>query len=138
MTWSDVEGAGEFELWRNETDDQETAVRYVLQSETSFEDFEVVKGLSYFYWVKARNENTVSPFSEGAEGYTIRGLADISVNDFVYLPTTSAAGNVPEVISMTLGNHGTEAMIDSTSIVAINIYLAEKPYHRPELDIPVG
>ena len=72
VSWNSVAGASEYELWRSDTNNINSAARLGFPSSPKYTDTEIVNGIVYYYWVKARNPVCVSEFSDVAELYHAR------------------------------------------------------------------
>lgn len=63
-------GTTGFDFWRGKLANRSDAVRIVENHPSGeYSDADVVPGFHYWYWAQARNENGVSDFSEGDDGY---------------------------------------------------------------------
>ncbi|MBU0714915.1 MAG: choice-of-anchor D domain-containing protein, partial [Verrucomicrobia bacterium] len=107
ITWQGVAGATGYEIWRNQTNDANTASRiadippitlrstlYAPRSTSTYtyDDTAISPILSYYYWVRAKTATLISPMSYVGMGYAAldpeeaTGTADIAVSDLVFLP----------------------------------------------------
>jgi hypothetical protein len=80
VTWSVVSGATAYEVWRATTNNSAKATRVAADIATaSFDDTTANAGVTYWYWVKAKNASGTSGFSaSGNSG--VRAIAG-PVND---------------------------------------------------------
>jgi fibronectin type 3 domain-containing protein len=70
VTWEGAPCAEEFRVFRHTADDPDASTPISdWQVDTSFEDMTAALDRTYWYWVKARNINGESDFSEGDSGY---------------------------------------------------------------------
>jgi len=79
VTWSSVQYASEYEVFRNPIDDSASALLLGSTESTSYTDHDVPPGQTYFYWVKAKNSTGTTDFSTADSGYT-----SLSRPDHVY------------------------------------------------------
>jgi len=72
VSWSSVSGATEYSIWRSETDNSGTATQQGTSPTTSFVDGTTADSVTYYYWVKAHNDEpcTDSDFSDSDSGYS--------------------------------------------------------------------
>lgn len=69
VVWSSSPGAIEYELWRNSTNDSTSATQIADHlATTAYDDTTAGLGLSYFYWIKAKNVAGVSAVSLSDSG----------------------------------------------------------------------
>jgi subtilisin family serine protease/fibronectin type 3 domain-containing protein len=69
VTWNGVSGATAYDVYRNTTNNSATAVLIGSSATTTYDDFSVTAGVTYHYWVKARNACATSGFSNRNTGY---------------------------------------------------------------------
>ncbi len=67
ITWSAALGASHYEVWRSDLPGAEY-LRIAQVSSTSYDDWDVVPGRTYYYRVKACNEHGCSDFSQTDSG----------------------------------------------------------------------
>ena len=72
VSWNSVTGATEYSIWRSETNDSGTATQRGTSPTTSFVDGTTADSVTYYYWVKAHNDEpcTDSDFSDSDSGYS--------------------------------------------------------------------
>ena len=72
VSWSSVSGATEYSIWRSATNDSGTATQQGTSPTTSFVDGTTADSVTYYYWVKAHNDEpcTDSDFSDSDSGYS--------------------------------------------------------------------
>lgn len=83
ISWIASSGATRYEVWRNTADNTSTAMLLsssVLYPESQYDDTNVTPGITYYYWVKACNNNGCSDFSASNSGY--RGVPPPPNDDF--------------------------------------------------------
>jgi len=70
VDWDAVDGAVSYEVWISESEDVETAEQYGcdITDATSVIITELSNGKPYYIWIKAKNANETSEFSEPASG----------------------------------------------------------------------
>ncbi len=70
VSWNEVDGATEYEIWRNTVQKPRSGVRIATVPQTSiYYDDTVVGGTVYHYWVRAKNSWTTSGYSPSDTGY---------------------------------------------------------------------
>jgi len=100
--WNAVSGATLYSIWRNDTDNSASATQLDVSAASPFVDDTTADGVTYFYWVKAHNDEpcTDSDFSNSDSGYSscgndcpgdLDGDNDVDLSDLAQL----------------LGNYGT-------------------------------
>jgi len=120
LVWSDVSNETSYTLFRNTSNDTNTATSIAGfgNDQTNYNDASLKPNTWYYYWVKAYNENGMSPFSEVASNITfpstpvILSINAISTNE-IYL----VWNNIPNETGYTLfrnktNNPNTAAKID--------------------------
>ena len=71
VNWNSVDGADKYQVWRNDSDDSSAAAALSAElSETTFTDTTGDVNIDYYYWVKSKNTNGWSNFSESALGFS--------------------------------------------------------------------
>ena len=73
ISWDAVPGAAQYRIFRNIADDPASAADLGTTPAAVFFDTTGIIGQSYFYWVRAENENTVSPLSAPDQGTRATG-----------------------------------------------------------------
>lgn len=68
VTWNAVSCASGYSVWRSEVEDVTTAVRLAITPSTAFNDFSVLPGVLYAYWIRAGNDYGSSEFTASATG----------------------------------------------------------------------
>ncbi len=73
VSWSSVSGATQYSVWRSETNNSGTATEQGTSATTSFVDDTTADGVTYYFWVKARNDEpcTDSDFSSSDSGSSL-------------------------------------------------------------------
>ncbi len=72
ITWFAVPNAASYDVYRNTVNDSASAVKLEPEADSSpFDDATVGIGVTYFYWVKAKNSAGVSEFSNSDSGYAL-------------------------------------------------------------------
>jgi hypothetical protein len=103
ITWNSASGASSYQVYRNTSSSTSGATAISSwQSGTSFNDYNVSSGITYYYWVKAQNScGNVSGFSSYNTGYvscpsqaapTGVNASDGTYTDRVYITWNSASG----------------------------------------------
>ena len=89
ITWSTVSNASHYRAYRHINDDSDSSTPLSgWQTNTSYNDYTAIPGLTYYYWVKAAKSSSgddVSVFSRYETGW--RGLEspdDVSASDGLY------------------------------------------------------
>jgi len=68
VSWSPVDGAGSYEIWRGTTPDTAGATLLGTDDASPYEDATAVPGVSYVYWVRPRDDCGTGPFGAGTVG----------------------------------------------------------------------
>lgn len=69
VTWNSTSGATGYKLWRGTTNQSASANQIGSPSAASYDDYAVVPGSLYFYWVQATNTVGASALSSSNSGY---------------------------------------------------------------------
>jgi len=70
VTWSALDGAANYEIWRNSSDTTNGATRIARNvATTSYADAEATPGTKFWYWVRGNNAGGVGLWSDSAYGY---------------------------------------------------------------------
>jgi len=70
VTWNLPSGATGYDVWRNTSDNSSGANRIASDvTGTSYDDFNVLTGTTYWYWTTAENSSGTSAFSNSDSGY---------------------------------------------------------------------
>lgn len=130
VTWNAVTGALYYELWRNTSNSSSSAsVLAQTTNSVTYDDATVTAGATYCYWVKAKNAQTTSAFSDADSGYAalsaFSGYANLEVSDVILLPTTLDVGGHPGAIGLQLMNWGPNDMITPDMRVILDFYLSK-------------
>jgi hypothetical protein len=145
VTWNMVNGALNYELWRNTSNN--TASASVLAQTTNvatYDDLAVGEGLTYYYWVKAKNAQATSEFSSPDSGYisytppTPAGNADLSLMTLLFLPATLTTNQHPGAVSVQLINYGQMNLTSPNTRVAIDLYISANGTFGDGDDISLG
>lgn len=75
LTWDAIRGATLYRIFRNTTNDPNTATSVGTTVEGAFFDTSATAGQTFFYWVRAENGALVSPLSQSDSG--TRGVGTI-------------------------------------------------------------
>lgn len=78
LTWTGVAGATEYDVYRSLVNDTSTATLITSTNQTTYDDASAEDGVTYYYWVKARNASQISAFSVADTGYTPLSMDAIS------------------------------------------------------------
>ncbi len=71
ITWSACGGASGYEVWRSTTSSLAAATKLAdVAGTTTYDDASAVGGVTYYYWVRARNQITVSAYTGPDTGYS--------------------------------------------------------------------
>ena len=72
VTWRESPGATSYEVWRHSGNDPAAATQIASTlGVISFSDASAAAGITYYYWVKAKNSSGVSEFSSPDSGYRL-------------------------------------------------------------------
>jgi len=145
VSWSTVAGALNYELWRN-TSNQSASATLLAQTTNSlsYDDCGVSAGVTYYYWVKAKNDEATSEFSSPDSGYvsytppTPAGSADLYLSDLVFLPNTLTNLQHPGAVCATLLNQGPNNMASPDTRIALDVYLSANAVFGDADDISMG
>jgi hypothetical protein len=138
VTWQGVAGAIDYEIWRSQTNNVNTAGKIadipagnplLLKSSNTYayDDYAVNPVSPYYYWIRAKTATLASPMSYVAMGYAalspdqITGTADIAVSDMVCLPVNVTNLSCAGTVSFRVANVGPDALNDSG--VAFDFYM---------------
>ena len=69
VSWHYSSDADEIEVWRGITDALNSATRIATTESRSFEDFDVARGVRYYYRLRARNDQGAGNYSACDAGY---------------------------------------------------------------------
>ncbi|UCF42245.1 MAG: IPT/TIG domain-containing protein [Planctomycetota bacterium] len=69
VNWNSVSGATGFEIWRNTTNNSGSASKIGEDSSSPYDDVPPECGVTYYYWVKAKNSCGTGGFSSSDPGY---------------------------------------------------------------------
>lgn len=128
ITWNAISGATLYDVYRNTIDNSSSANAIATDlSSPAYEDTTAVSGQYYYYWVKARNPNTISTFSASDRGYagsiatTLPAISDLAASQgfgelggkisLVFSPIAGAA--TYDIYKNTSDDFGTATLIDS-------------------------
>lgn len=128
LTWDLIPGAVSYDVYRNTINNSASA--NVIASDVTvgaYEDTTVTAGQYYYYWVKAKNPNSVSPFSASDRGHagsiatTLPQITDLAASQgfgespgkvsLVFTPVTGA--ETYDVYRNTTDDFATATLIDS-------------------------
>lgn len=107
ITWASVTGALQYDIYRSNTNDVNTAVILApgLQT-TSYQDSTVTPGQYYYYWAKARNNVGTSAFSNGDRGHagsiatSLAAVTDLVASQGIRLGPPSTPGSAVGTIAL--------------------------------------
>jgi hypothetical protein len=144
VAWSAVAAASEYEVWRAPTNHSSLATRFAVLVATQYDDVAAAQspGVSFYYWIKARNTAATSDFSIAASGYCAPGgggdSADIYLEDFVLKPAGLRPFAHPAAVSVNLGNHGAANLASPNTRVVFDFYLSADQTLHDEIDLWIG
>ncbi len=143
VTWSAVTNALYYELWRN-TSNSSVSASFLAQTTNglTYDDATVVAGVTYCYWVKAKNAQTVSAFSDPDGGYaamsTVSGYANLEVSDVILLPITQRVGGHPGAVGLQLMNWGPSDMVAPNTRLILDFFLSKNTSFGDADDLWLG
>lgn len=86
VSWSRVDFANSYEIWRANTGDIDAAKWVENTYGTRYDDFNVIVGKPYYYWIKAKGDGGIGGFSDPDSGYAfpsgIPEPVDHAYNDY--------------------------------------------------------
>jgi len=128
VTWNSVSVAASYQVWRNVSNDSASASLLTTISSTTCDDTTATTpGLTFYYWVKARNDSGVSAFSQPDAGYCgasgAAGIADLSLRGFLFQPETLTNNAHPEMVMLLPVNDGPDAVTNSG--LGFDFYLSQ-------------
>jgi len=91
LHWDTIWGATTYRIFRNTVNNTTTASDVGTTAKNYFFDTTGVQGQNYFYWVRAENGSTTSPFSSPDQG--VRANGSIIPGDETLEPPPEPAGN---------------------------------------------
>ncbi|MFC1461170.1 LamG-like jellyroll fold domain-containing protein [Verrucomicrobiota bacterium] len=142
VTWTAVSEATSYEVWRAVTNSSSAAISLVETNGTSYDDTNVLAGISYYYWVKAKNSESTSEFSLSDTGYASieesSGTADLALSNFILLPTAMSPGEHPSVLAFLLINYGPDSLGVLNTRVQYDFYLSSNATFGDSDDVWVG
>jgi len=117
ISWPSVPGVSGYEIWKSQSNDVNTAVLIADVPDNGSatfqsDDYDVVPGISYYYWGLAKTATEVSLMSLVSMGYASLApdpnapRADITASDMVYLPVNVTNLTTAGTVSFWLGNLG--------------------------------
>lgn len=143
ITWSTVTNALYYELWRNTSNNSASAS--VLAQTTysvTYDDATVTAGVSYCYWIKAKNAQATSAFSDSDSGYaapsSVSGYANLEVSDVILLPTTLSVSGHPGAAGLQLVNWGPSDMTTPNTRVILDFFLSKNTTFGDADDLWLG
>jgi PKD repeat protein len=87
VAWSPSPSASSYELWRGTSEVSASATLLDTTSATTLDDTSAAAGTTYWYWVRAKNDQGVSPFSIPDSGFVqVCGATATPVADFDWSP----------------------------------------------------
>lgn len=108
VVWNSISSATSYEVWRSANNNSGTATKIGSSTASPFDDTTAVAGITYYYWVKAKNTGGTSGFSSSNSGY--RSIA-ITLADAVDAPllTWTTGGNANWFGQTTTTHDGVDA-----------------------------
>lgn len=88
VSWNAATGATSYWIYRNTANASATASLYGEASSPSFTDTRAEPGVTYYYWVKARNGVGTSGFSNGNDGWRAFTATTVRATDGVFFCRT--------------------------------------------------
>jgi hypothetical protein len=70
IDWQENPTISQCEIWRNVSNQLDTAILIATVSNSSYNDYDVVPDQTYFYWLRAKNESYISAYSNAVQGKT--------------------------------------------------------------------
>ena len=68
VSWNASSGAASYEIWRNTRSKTASALKIAEVTSLTYDDTSAAAGITYWYWVKAKNSAGTSGFSSGNSG----------------------------------------------------------------------
>lgn len=143
VMWNAVTDAVYYELWRNTSNSSASAsVLAQTTNSVTYDDATVTAGASYCYWVKAKNAQTTSAFSDPDSGYAalsvVSGYANLEVSDVILLPTTLSVGGHPGTAGIQLMNWGPNDLTTPNTRVLLEFFLSKNTTFGDADDLWLG
>ncbi|MFH1969399.1 MAG: M4 family metallopeptidase [Verrucomicrobiota bacterium] len=138
ITWSAISGASDYLLYRHTINNSAQAQLIAMVTSPIYDDYGVVPGTTYYYWMKARNCATVTSFSGVDSGYRnllaptalvaskgdytgsvrLTWVAATGATSYRIMRSTSADPNTAAPIIET----GATSYLDTTALPAVTYY----------------
>jgi outer membrane protein assembly factor BamB/fibronectin type 3 domain-containing protein len=132
VTWSSVANANRYEIWRNTKNDTNTAEKVQNDwQQTVYTDKRVPKGIRYYYWIKSKNREFVSVFSQSAHGFRSEGEADLVVRLVTCTPSVLIPGQHPQTMSFEFSNLGPHSMPANNAYISAEFFLSPTTNFNP-------
>ena len=145
VSWDLVGEAVHYEIWRNTSNNIASASMLAQATNSAlYDDHAVSEGLTYYYWVKAKNAQVTSDFSDPDSGYISyappepAGNADLSLMTLLFLHATLTTNQHPGAVSVQLINYGPMNLSSPNTRVAIDLYLSANTTFGDGDDISLG
>ncbi len=124
VTWSAVNGATRYLLYRNTNDSSgSSGILSNNVSSTNYDDVSAAPGMQYYYFVRAANSVCTGDFSAGAEGYIKSAVPVVTASKGVYTNKVRVSWTEPPaathyfVYRNTATNPPAVALTDTTNLV---------------------
>ena len=69
VSWNSVSGATGYEIWRHTTNNSGSASKIADDDTSPYDDTSATLNVTYYYWIKAKNNSGTSEFSSSDSGY---------------------------------------------------------------------
>lgn len=132
VSWSSVANANRYEIWRNTKNDTNTAEKVQNDwQQTVYTDKRVPKGIRYYYWIKSKNREFVSVFSQSAHGFRSEGDADLVARYVTCTPNVLIPGQHPQTMSFEFSNLGPHNMPVGNAYISAEFFLSPTTNFNP-------
>ncbi len=97
LSWGAISNAELYEVWRAQTNMLSKANKIAVLKETAGNDFSVIAGAPYYYWVRASNSVGYGMFSSAVLGYKLLSPPNnITASDGTYIDRVEIKWNAVE------------------------------------------
>jgi hypothetical protein len=79
VTWNLASGATGYEVWRNTSNNSGTAIKSGDCTLPPYDDYNVIEGTTYYYWIKSQNSCGTNDFSLSDSGYVSTNLKTVPI-----------------------------------------------------------